>query len=168
METITLGLILKKATNLGEVYLLPKIHKGFRKVSERPIISNCGTPNECSEFLDHHLHLIMRQTQSYIRDTVDFLAKIKAAREVPKGAILVTADVLGLYPSIPHSEDLDILKKQFENYPNKKVSTEDIVKMADFALKNNLLQFDSEFYKQISGTAIGLILSLWTTLKQNF
>ena len=51
----------------------------------------------------------------------------------------MTADVLGLYPSIPHSEDLDILKKQFENYPNKKVSTEDIVKMADFALKNNLL-----------------------------
>ena len=78
-----------------------------------------------------------------------------AAEEVFKGAILVTADVVGLYPSIPHSEGLDILKKQYENYPNKKVSTEDIVKMADFIFKNNLFEFDSKFYKQISGTAIG-------------
>ena len=27
--------------------------------------------------------------------------------------------------------------------------------MADFVLKNNLFEFDSTFYKQISGTAIG-------------
>ena len=33
--------------------------------------------------------------------------------------------------------------------------TEDIGKMADFVLKNNLFEFDSKFYKQISGTAIG-------------
>ena len=69
--------------------------------------------------------------------------------------ILVTADVTGLYPSIPHSEGLDILKKQCKNYPSKKVSTEDIGKMTDFVLKNNLFEFDSKFYKQISGTAIG-------------
>ena len=36
-----------------------------------------------------------------------------AAEEVFKGAILVTADVVGLYPSILHSEALDILKKQY-------------------------------------------------------
>ena len=58
----------------------------------------------------------MKQGESYIRDTGDFLAKLKAAGEVPKGAILVTADVVGLYPSIPHSEGLDILKKQYVNY----------------------------------------------------
>ena len=67
----------------------------------------------------------------------------------------MTANVVGLYPSSPHSEGLDILKKQYENYRNKKVSTEDIVKMADFVLENNLFEFDSKFYKQISGTAIG-------------
>ena len=94
----------------------------------------------------------MKQGESYIRETGDFLAKLKAAVEASKGAILVTADVVELYPSIPHSEGLDILKKQYEDYPNKKVSTEDIGKMADFVLKNNLFEFGS---KQISGTAIG-------------
>ena len=52
----------------------------------------------------------MKQGESYTRDTGDFLAKLKAAGEVSKGAILVTADVVGLYASIQHSEGLDILK----------------------------------------------------------
>ena len=56
----------------------------------------------------------MKQGESYIRDTGDFLAKLKAAGEVPKGAILVTADVAGLYPSIPYSEGLVILKNSMK------------------------------------------------------
>ena len=87
-----------------------------------------------------------KQGESYIRDTGDFLAKLKTAGEVPKGVILVTVDVVGPYPRIPHREGLGILKKQYENYPSKKVSTEDIGKMADFILKNNLFEFDSKFY----------------------
>ena len=54
---------------------------------------------------------------------------------------------------IPHSEGLHILKKQYEIYPNNKVSTEEIGNMVDFVLKNNLFEFDSKFYKQISATA---------------
>ena len=46
----------KKATNLGKMYLLPKIHKRLYNVPGRPVISNCGTPTEkVSEFLDIHL-----------------------------------------------------------------------------------------------------------------
>ena len=97
----------------------------------------------------------MKQGESYNRDTGDFLAKLKAVGEVPQGAILVAAELQRLYPSIPHSEGLGILKKQYENYSDKKVSTEDIVKMADFVCKNNLFELNSKFYKQISGTAIG-------------
>ena len=35
------------------------------------------------------------------------------------------------------------------------VPSEDITKMLDFVLKNNLFEFDCKFYQQISGTAIG-------------
>ena len=56
----------------------------------------------------------MKQEGSYIRDTGDFLAKLKVVGEVPKGAILVRADVVGLYPSIPHSDGLDILKNSMK------------------------------------------------------
>ena len=46
--------------------------------------------------------------------------------------------------------------------------------MADFVLENNLFEFDSKFYKQISGTAIGTKFASpnacisWTTLRRNF
>ena len=98
------------------------------------VISNCGTPTEIlSKFLDYHLQPIMEQGETYIRDIRDFL---------------VTTDVIEFYPNIPHSEGLDILKKQYEKYSNKKLSTEDIYKIADIVLKNNLLEFHSKFYKK--------------------
>ena len=68
----------KKATNFEKMYLLPKIHKRLVNVRGRPVISNCGTPTEkASEFLDHHLQLIMKSGTSYIKDTNDFLPKLK-------------------------------------------------------------------------------------------
>ena len=36
----------KKATNLGKLYLLSKIHKRLENVPGTPVISNCGTPLE--------------------------------------------------------------------------------------------------------------------------
>ena len=95
----------KKEINLGKLYLLSKIHKGLCKVPGQPVISNCGAPTEkVSEFLDHHLQPIMKQGESYERDTGDFLTKLKTTGEVPKGAILVTADVAGLCLSIQYRE----------------------------------------------------------------
>ena len=93
----------KKATNVGKFYLLPKIHKSLSKVPGHPLISNCGMPTEkILEFLDHHLQPLMKQGESCIKDTRNFLEKLKRVEEIPKGAIFVTADVVGLYPSIPH------------------------------------------------------------------
>ena len=51
----------------------------------------------------------MKQGESYIKDTGDFLEKLKRVGEIPKGAILVRADVVGLYPSIPHDRGLEVL-----------------------------------------------------------
>ena len=66
----------KKATNLGKLYILPKIHKGLCKLPGRPITSNYRTPTEkVSKFLDDHLQPIRKQGESYIRDTEDFFCK---------------------------------------------------------------------------------------------
>ena len=91
------------------MYLLPKIHKRLVNVHVRPVISNCGTPSEkLSEFLDHHLQLILRSGMSYINDC---LSKLENLKKVPDNAILFTANVVGLYPSIPHNEGLEVLKR---------------------------------------------------------
>ena len=63
----------------------------------RPIIPSCGTPTEkISELLDMQLKSIMQKNWSYIKDSGDFIRKIKNLTDIPEGAILVTADVVSL------------------------------------------------------------------------
>ena len=45
---------------------------------------------------------------------------------------------------------------QYKKFIDKTVPTEDIIKMDEFVLKNNLFEFNWKFYKQISGTAVGV------------
>ena len=47
--------------------------------------------------------------KSYIRDSGHFLEKIKTIITLPENAILVTADVAGLYPSISHQSGLSVI-----------------------------------------------------------
>ena len=69
--------------------------------------------------------------------------------------MLVIADVVGLYPSIPHCAGLSSLKEDFENRVNKQVPTRGLVKMVKFILSNNYVEFSETVFQQISGTAIG-------------
>ena len=80
---------------------------------------------------------------SYIKDTNEFLLKLKNLRKVPDNAILITADVVGLYPNIPHNEGLEVLKKRIDNFYEKSIPSEDLFKMAEFVLKNNYFEFKS-------------------------
>ena len=96
----------------------------------------------------------MQSSRSYIKGSRDFIEEIKNISNIPKDSILATADVVGLYPSIPHKAGLKALEKALNNRTNKKVSTEDLVKMAKFVLKNNYFEFNGKVKPQISGTAI--------------
>ena len=62
--------------------------------------------------------------------------------------MLVTADVVGLYPSIPHEAGLQALKEVSERRKDKKIPTNDLVKMIalneSIVLKNNYFEFNGE------------------------
>ena len=61
------------------------------------MIGDCGTPTEkvekVSEFLDRHLQPIMKKSLSYVKDSDDFINKIRRISTIPDNAILVTAAV---------------------------------------------------------------------------
>ena len=146
----------KNASNLGKLYFFPKIHKRLSNVPGHPVISNCGTPTKkASEFLDYHLKPVMQMSWSYIKDSGDFIEKIRRISNIPDDAILVTADVVGSYPSIPHELGLKALEEALEKRDSIQISTSDLVKMAKFVLQNNYFEFNGETKQQISGTAIG-------------
>ena len=57
-------------------------------VPGQPVISNCDTPTEkASEFLDSQLKPIMQRSWSYIKDSGDFIDKIKGIKNIPENAL---------------------------------------------------------------------------------
>ena len=104
---------------------------------------------------DHHLQPVMKGGKSYVKGTNHFLEKLKEPGKVPPNAILVTADAVGLYPSVLHDAGLKTLHEKLEERNDKSVPMTDLVNMVDFVLKNNYFEFGSCFKWDISGTAIG-------------
>ena len=100
--------------------LLPKIHKRLSNVPGRPVMSNCGyyTKN-ISAFLDFQWQPLAQAAKSYIKDTNNFLSKLRSLPKLPDNIILCTVDVVGLYPNIPHEEGLSALRKRLDNQMEK-------------------------------------------------
>ena len=78
----------------------------------------------------------MQERQSYIKDTEDFLKKVQNMGKIPQNSILVTADVVGLYPSMLHNAGLNAFKDALDCRQNKKIPTDMFVKIAEFVLAN--------------------------------
>ena len=117
-----------------------------------------------SELIDYYLQPIMKKGNFYIKNTGDCLEKLRAIGEILKEFLLVTADVVELYPKISHNVRLKVLWKHYGKFIGKTVL---------FVLKNNFFEKNSKFYKQILKTAIGTkffppyACISWTTSKQS-
>ena len=77
----------------------------------------------------------MRSAKSYMRDNSDFLKRLKELGSVLQNALLVTADVVGLYPSIPHQDGLEALPIKLDQQEDRIIPTNDLLEMARFVLK---------------------------------
>ena len=82
--------------------------------------------------------------------------------------------MVGLYPSIPLEAGLQALEEALENRNHKQISTDKLLKMAQFVLKTNFFKFNNGDFQQITGTALGQNLHLhmrvfsWIKLKLHF
>ena len=101
------------------VYTLPKIHKNPitewfvpNKIPKgRPIISDCGSESYAvSEYIDHFLLPLACQHPAYLKDTNDFVSKIRDL-DVPENAILISIDVSSMYTNIDNVTGLSAVKK---------------------------------------------------------
>ena len=156
MDPSTLEFFRVDNPKLGRFYLLPKIHKRLYSVPGRPVISNSGYYTEnISAFLDYHLQPLSQGVKSYIKDTNDFLRKLRDLPDLPEDAIFCTIDVVGLYPNIPHEEGLEAMRKALDSRENPEVSTATLMDLADLVLKNNYFTHNGRTFRQKRGTAIG-------------
>ena len=138
-----------KDPKFARFYLLPKIHKRLNNVPGRPVTSNCDYYTEnISAFLDIHLQPLVQAVKSCIKDSNDFLNKLRSLPKLPSNIILCTVDVVGLYPNIPHEEGLSAPRKQLDNRMEKYISSDTLCDVAEVVLKNNIFKFGKKTPKQ--------------------
>ena len=141
----------------GRLYFLKKIHK--RPHGIRLIVSSCANATEnTSQFVDICLQPMAKKLPSYIRDSTDFLNKIKNLKISP-GAILASLDVVSLYTNIPHKEGIASVHKATLESESPRVEAATLAELTKIVLKNNILEFAGENFLQIQGTAMGTKLA---------
>ena len=74
---------------------------------------------------------------------------------MPDDFILCTIDVLGLYPNIPHKDELQAMQKALDKQEGQTISTDSLILLVEFVLKNNVFEHNMRYFKQLNGTAIG-------------
>ena len=142
-----------------DFYGLPKVHKKFADMPPfRPIVSGCDSCCErISNLVDYHIQPLTRLNESYVKDTTDFVKKIKDI-ECKENSILVSADVSALYTVIDHEEGIEacceMLEKRSEN-EKRKMPTKYLRELLSLILKSNCFKFLDKFFHQVTGTAMG-------------
>ena len=158
--TKKVGDILKiKDPKTPQIYFLPKIHKNKLPPPGRPIVSanNCLTEN-ISAFVDQFLNPIVPLSDHHVKDTTDFLLRIRDIGKVEKGPTKGSLDVTSLYTNIPNSEGITAIRETLsEHRPNKQdmPSNDSLIQLLKMVLQKNNFQFNDQNYLQIGGIAMG-------------
>ena len=141
----------------AHIYGTPKMHKfsssdSFLKL--RLIVSSIGTFNyNLAHFLCDLCPPLVPNDYS-CKDTFTFVSQIKNAHLSKK--FLVSYDVTSLFTSIPLQETIDIaINLIFNHNPNLNITKKELKKLFLFATSQTHFIFNSKFYNQIDGVAIG-------------
>ena len=157
-EQTAKSLMLYSATS-PKFYVLPKIHKPQLKL--RPIISSIDCPNSrLSQFLTDILTKAYNVNNSYhIRNSTDF-SRFIANITLPRDFVIISLDVVSLFTNIP----IDLVNNSIENRwddikNHSDIPKEQFLKLTDFVFDSTYFSYDNKFYKQITGTPMGAIIS---------
>ena len=119
----------------AKFYMLPKIHK--KDIPSRPICSYVNHPtSRITKFVEEHIKQYVPLTKSHIRDTQDFIKKIRSLGSIPEGAILCSLDVSSLYTNISNHEGILAVANKLRGDPTKTPLTEVILDMLTLVFHN--------------------------------
>ena len=83
-----------------------------------------------------------------IKDTSNFLNRLRQLRDILEGAIICTMDVVNLYPHIPHEEGLHCVKEIVREFKGKvdwrgwSLDEGNFVDLPRLVLANNYFEYD--------------------------
>ena len=119
----------------GQLQGNPKLHKPGAPL--RAIVSGRGHATErVAETAEEQLRSHVEGLESYVRDTADFLLKL---RDTPQPIVnqcghtplLFCMDVKKLYPSVPRADGIEACRQALNNRRNPNIPTEKVKKMIE-------------------------------------
>lgn len=150
------------------MYCLPKIHKlkntsDLTKVKEelkgRPVVSSIGSATyKLSKFISNILTKSFTSKYS-VKNSREFVAILKNTN-IPNDYVMISLDVISLFPSMLLSLVLNAIKKrwsQIEKFTN--ISKDLFLKIIKFIITSSYCKVNGKFYKQRVGAAMGDPLS---------
>ena len=124
----------------------------------RPIVSSVNSVTEnISKFVEYWLQPIVKQLPSYIKDTNTF-ANLITQTPVPQDCKLVSIDVSSLYTNIPHHDGLEAALNSLAEHRDHdpiRPPIQILRELMSIVLKNNIFEFNGEYYLQLQGMAMG-------------
>ena len=73
--------------------------------------------------------------------------RLKTYKTFLRAQFWLQANVVGLYPGILHKGGLNVLREALNNRENKHIPTDNLLKMAEFVLKNNFFEYNGKVKK---------------------
>ena len=143
----------------ARIYGTPKMHKfsssdSFPKL--RLIVSSIDTFNyNLARFLCDLLSPLV-PTDYSCKDTFSFVSQIKNANLSKKFLVSYDVTLTSLFTNIPLQETIDIaINLIFNPNPNLNITRKELKKLFLFATSKTHFIFNSKFYNQIDGVAMG-------------
>ena len=154
-------------------YGLPKFHKD--NIPMHSIVSACGTATyNTAKFITKILQNYCCKTSSFVKDSTDFIKKIKHLSINPEEETLVSFDVSALFTSIPVPVALEVINSKISTCTNLtnvcKIPTENsssfwnlLSPTASYAsIQNSINNYRVQPWVHLS--ALSLQISTWNTL----
>ena len=142
---------------IPKFYGLPKVHK--ENTPLRPIVSSIGSVSYgVAKEVARIIKPLVGATEYHVNNSMEFTEEIKKMK-LEEGECLTSYDVSALFTSIPISSALDIINNKLQDdtdfHNRTKMSTNNIIELLDFCLRNTYFIFQGVFYQQIKGAAMG-------------
>ena len=152
----------QKKTSNPQFLCAPKIHKALCENGLpplRPIISHLNSLLSASaNFIDHSLQSLARAFPYFLQNSTELIKELEYLT-IPVDAVLITLDIINLFPSIPQNEYYDIIHKAMFKHTELIFDPNLITCLQAVNMSNNFFQFSNAIFLQKEGTAMESVCS---------
>lgn len=142
---------------IPKLYALPKVHKPGNQM--RPIVANTNSPFEkISKWLVQQFSNLEKPSGFDIKNQFELVDSLKT-QHIEDNEIMVSFDVTALFPNIPISDAIKVLKNWLLKQNIDLDKTNLLCKATTTCMEESYLEFNKKIYKQTFGTSMGNALS---------